>query len=776
MLGEIKKMKRDPSKVMRVGCILLVILLFLSAFESLYQSVYAQAVTATITGFNAPCGVAVTPNGAYAYVTNINSNTVSVINTATNAIAATVNVGGNPYGVAVTPNGAYAYVVNTGGGTVSVINTATNTVKATVNVGSRPFRVAITPNSAYAYVTNYGSNSVSVINTATNTVTATVNVGSYPYGVAVTPNGAYAYVTNQYGDSISVINTATNAVTATISVGFDPFGVAFTPSGAYAYVTAYSSVSGGTSTVSVIATVSNTVTATVTVGVNPSSVVVTPNGAYAYVANQGNVGSQSGTVSVINTATNTVTAIISVGGGPYDVAVTPNGAYVYVANQYGNSVSVISTATSAPPTPTPPTATQVPFSPTVDGFQFNNDIPKQAVSYSDALSAITSASWAQSIPSQYRPMFAFFSVEVNQMQWGNCFGMSYTAKQYYENPDAFASKYPNYSSMYAVSESVVSSEILANQCPGQELMQPYLFNLAVTYLGLNSLNQEAQYIMNEVDNYQVVQLYLINHNNPFFLHSVLVFNYEISQNNLVLEVYDPNHQGETRTIWLNKDQSGNYVLERTGAPNDMVTEYGLTNIGAGEYTNINWSIIADHMNELVQTVENFLSQTTGSFLGIKVACPVNLLVTAPNSSRIGYDSASGQFINELSGVFYSGTDEEPKVAIIPNPENNSYDIMLSGTATGNYTLTVDHYNQGELIGTPVSTNGTIEAGLSKEYTLQLTGTSQASIAEIKTNSAQTNPTDYTPYIILAVAIVVAAILIGVGVGRRKSGAGNVSNL
>jgi YVTN family beta-propeller protein len=346
-------MKRYKSNALRVRCILLVIFLFYSFALFPQQIQAANAVTATITGFNAPCGVAVTPNSAYAYVTNEGGNTVSVINTATNTVTATVTVGSNPYGIALNSNGVYAYSVNTGSGTVSVINTATNTVIATVNVGYRPFRAAVTPNGAYAYVTNYGSNTVSVINTATNTVTATVNVGSYPYDVAFTPNGAYAYVTNQYGDTISVINTATNTVTATIPVGFDPFGAAFTPNGDYAYVTKYSSVSGGTNTVSVIATATNTVTTTITVGVNPSKVAVTPNGAYAYVTNQGDATVQSGTVSVINTATNTVTATIPVGNGPYDVAFTPNGAYSYVVNQYGNSVSVISTGTvSSAPTPT----------------------------------------------------------------------------------------------------------------------------------------------------------------------------------------------------------------------------------------------------------------------------------------------------------------------------------------------------------------------------------------------------------------------------------------
>jgi len=85
-----------------------------------------------------PTGVAFSPDGSKAYVSNYNSNTVSVINTATNAVSATINVGSVPAGVSFSPDGSLAYVANYSSATVSVIDTATNTVSATVNVGNGP--------------------------------------------------------------------------------------------------------------------------------------------------------------------------------------------------------------------------------------------------------------------------------------------------------------------------------------------------------------------------------------------------------------------------------------------------------------------------------------------------------------------------------------------------------------------------------------------------------------------------------------------------------------
>jgi len=56
----------------------------------------------------------------------------------------TVSVGTTPHGVAITPDGAYAYVGNEYSSTVSVINTATNTVVDTVTgVAVAPEGVAI---------------------------------------------------------------------------------------------------------------------------------------------------------------------------------------------------------------------------------------------------------------------------------------------------------------------------------------------------------------------------------------------------------------------------------------------------------------------------------------------------------------------------------------------------------------------------------------------------------------------------------------------------------
>ena len=257
-------------------------------------------VTATIEVGTTPGGVAVDPTTHTAYVTNINDDTVSVIDEATNTVTATIAVGGGPLAVAVDPAARTAYVTNGGAGTVSVIGEATNTVTATIPVGSGPGAVAVDPAAGTVYVANGGAGTVSVIGEATGTVTATIPVGSDPGGVAVDAAAGTVYVAN-FSGTVSVIDEATGAVTATIPVGSGSDAVAVDPASRIVYVANFSG------TVSVIDEATGAVTATVPVGSDPLGVAVDPSTHTAYVTN-GNARSVSVISAALPTPVTTVTS------------------------------------------------------------------------------------------------------------------------------------------------------------------------------------------------------------------------------------------------------------------------------------------------------------------------------------------------------------------------------------------------------------------------------------------------------------------------------------
>jgi len=273
--------------------------------------------------------------GPYAYVTNRGSDTVSVIDTATNTVLTTVPVGANPAGVAFEPTSARVFITSSQANQVSVIDTVSNAVVATIPVGRQPIGIVVNPAGTRAYVANIDDDSISVINTGTLAVSNTIAVGSdAPRGLAINPAGTRLYVTNVNANNVSVIDTGTNAVVSTVAVGDGPIGIALNGTGSRAYV-----ANSADDSLSVIDTGGNNVVATVDTGPGPFGVAVAANGTRVYVSNAG-----ANTVTVLNTASNALVATVTVGGNPRGIAPDPTGARIYVANSSSSAVTVLDTS------------------------------------------------------------------------------------------------------------------------------------------------------------------------------------------------------------------------------------------------------------------------------------------------------------------------------------------------------------------------------------------------------------------------------------------------
>ena len=103
--------------------------------------VHADSPATIAVGTN-PIFIAATPDGTKAYVSNYSSNSVSVIDIATNLVTATITSVPEPIGIAFSPDGTKAYVANypnsvRSSATITVINTAT-TRRWRSNVASGP--------------------------------------------------------------------------------------------------------------------------------------------------------------------------------------------------------------------------------------------------------------------------------------------------------------------------------------------------------------------------------------------------------------------------------------------------------------------------------------------------------------------------------------------------------------------------------------------------------------------------------------------------------------
>lgn len=292
--------------------------------------------------------VAVLWTGAYAapaaYVSNLVTGTISVIDTETNAVLTTLQIGPYNGAIAVSPSGGQAFMLNghiDGSNEVVVIDTATNAASGNaISLSGTWNSLASNLRGDRVYVTEGTSDTpgshVFVLDTIARTQITSITVGSNPLGVIVSPSGQRIYVANNNDGSVSIIDAATNTVDGLpITVSGHPRALALSPNGARLYAT------NSNNKVYVIDTVARNVLTSVAVN-SPLGIAIDPSGARAYVAD-----SADGAIVVIDMATNLVVGSpITVGSGPLAVAVNTTGTRVFVCNFAGTTVSAIDTVTN----------------------------------------------------------------------------------------------------------------------------------------------------------------------------------------------------------------------------------------------------------------------------------------------------------------------------------------------------------------------------------------------------------------------------------------------
>ncbi|MDN5847822.1 MAG: YncE family protein [Candidatus Nitrosocosmicus sp.] len=121
------------------------------------------------------------------------------------SVIQTIDVGDLPRSIVFNPNNDHIYVSNQDSNDVSVIDSASNTVKKTIAVGDGPADILFNPSNNNLYVMNQYSDDVSVIDSDTNTVIDTITVGDGPRDILFNPSNNYVYVVNGNSDNVSVI-------------------------------------------------------------------------------------------------------------------------------------------------------------------------------------------------------------------------------------------------------------------------------------------------------------------------------------------------------------------------------------------------------------------------------------------------------------------------------------------------------------------------------------------------------------------------------------------
>jgi len=174
----------------------------------------SETVSATISfsdGFR-PRHIAITPDEQRLYLTSNDRNkkgVMKVINTADNSEAATLTgvlQSQRSAQIAVSADGAFVYVLEDRTGSISVIRTADNSLDAPITIPGTNSNLAAAGN--FLYVSS-SEGAVFKIDTADNSIADTAQVSTRCEGVQITPGAEILYVVTPDDSTVSVLETHT---------------------------------------------------------------------------------------------------------------------------------------------------------------------------------------------------------------------------------------------------------------------------------------------------------------------------------------------------------------------------------------------------------------------------------------------------------------------------------------------------------------------------------------------------------------------------------------
>jgi YVTN family beta-propeller protein len=262
-------------------------------------------------------GMGFSPDRRTLAVVSIGSNSVSFIDTATNAVKHTAYVGRSPHEAFFRPDGREAWVSVRGEDYIAVLDGTTFKETGRIAVPNGPGMTIFSPDGKYGYVCSSFSPETVVIDTRSKRIVGRVKQDS-PFcpDIAATPDGKQVWLTLKDVGKVMVFDAKPPfAVMKTIDTGpiTNHVNIARTAKGQFAYVTV-----GTQNIVKVFRTDTFDQVASVPVGALPHGLWPSGDGSRIYVGLE-----NDDAVAVIDTATNKVIATIPIGQGPQGVAYVP---------------------------------------------------------------------------------------------------------------------------------------------------------------------------------------------------------------------------------------------------------------------------------------------------------------------------------------------------------------------------------------------------------------------------------------------------------------------
>src|SRR5690349_18490591 len=265
-------------------------------------------------------GMGYSPDHKTLAVVSIGSNSVTFIDTATNAVKHVTYVGRSPHEAFFTPDGKEIWVTVRGENYISVIDATSFAEKRRIEVPAGPGMQIFSPDGKYGYICSSFNPETVVVSVADHAIVARVKQES-PFcpNIAATPDGEQVWFTLKDIGKTQVFNARPpfNPI-KTIETGpiTNHVNFAHTAKGTFAYVTI-----GGLNLVKVFRTDDFSQVAAIPVGNLPHGVWPSGDGTRIYVGLE-----NADALAAIDTATNSLVTNVPVGQAPQAIVYVPNAA------------------------------------------------------------------------------------------------------------------------------------------------------------------------------------------------------------------------------------------------------------------------------------------------------------------------------------------------------------------------------------------------------------------------------------------------------------------
>jgi YVTN family beta-propeller protein len=202
---------------------------------------------AIVTGQRVAHMVAVAPDGGRAFVANIGSGSVSVLDLPAATVVTHLPTGLGAEGVDVSPDGREVWVSNRGADRLSVIDVRSLQPLATLKAAGFPIRVRFDPTGARAFVTVPRDDALLVfdargralerriampaaaVQTEGRLLGAMFGRSTVPIGVTADGAGRRVYVAQANADQVAEFDVRDGTLLRTLATGKEPDGLAWSP-------------------------------------------------------------------------------------------------------------------------------------------------------------------------------------------------------------------------------------------------------------------------------------------------------------------------------------------------------------------------------------------------------------------------------------------------------------------------------------------------------------------------------------------------------------------